>query len=56
MTVNGVFAREAGEGMAFAEGWDAVAAYAAASADYTESGAVSVDFRNWIGQFRMLRA
>ena len=44
MTVNGVFAREAGEGMAFAEGWDAVAAYAAASADYTESGAVSVDF------------
>lgn len=44
LTVNGVFAREAGEGMAFAEGWDAVAAYAAASADYTESGAVSVDF------------
>lgn len=40
LTVNGVFAREAGEGLAFAESWDAVADYTTLGSSYagTPSG------------------
>lgn len=44
LTVNGVFARETGEGLTYKESWDALAAYAQMAKDYVAAGeAVVVD-------------
>lgn len=45
LTVNGVFAREAGEGLTYKESWDALAAYTQMAKDYVAAGeTVVVDF------------